>query len=89
VGLDEPAVREVLESDGFAEEVRQDEQEARDLGITGVPFFVVDRTYGISGAQPSELIRSTLEQAWVDSHPLIMVPVGGDEASCTDESCIR
>src|ERR1700680_923080 len=41
VGLDEPAVREVLESDGFAEEVRQDEQGARDLGITGVPFFVV------------------------------------------------
>jgi len=88
-GLDEPGIREVLESDAFAEEVRQDEQDARRLGITGVPFFVVDRTYGISGAQPPELIRSTLEQAWVDSHPLTMVPAGGDDASCTDESCIR
>ncbi len=89
VGLDEPAVRAVLESDDFAEEVRQDEQDARRLGITGVPFFVVDRAYGVSGAQPPELIRSTLEQAWVDSHPLTLVPIGGDDASCTDESCIR
>jgi predicted DsbA family dithiol-disulfide isomerase len=89
VGLDESAVREVLDSDAFAAEVRQDEQEARRLGISGVPFFVIDRTYGISGAQPSELMLSTLNQAWMDSHPLTMVPVGGDDASCTDESCIR
>jgi predicted DsbA family dithiol-disulfide isomerase len=90
VGLEESAVREVLGSDAFAAEVRQDEQEARRLGISGVPFFVIDRTYGISGAQPSELMRSTLDQAWADSHhPLTMVPVGGDDASCTDESCIR
>lgn len=89
VGLEGSAVREVLASDAFAAEVRQDEQEARRLGISGVPFFVIDRAYGISGAQPSELMLSTLDQAWVDSHPLTMVPVGGDDASCTDESCIR
>jgi predicted DsbA family dithiol-disulfide isomerase len=89
VGLKESAVREVLASDAFAAEVRQDELEARRLGISGVPFFVIDRTYGVSGAQPSELMLSTLDQAWADSHPLTMVPVGGDDASCTDESCIR
>jgi predicted DsbA family dithiol-disulfide isomerase len=89
VGLERSAVREVLDSDRFAAEVRQDELEARRLGISGVPFFVIDRTYGISGAQPSELMLSTLDQAWADSHPLTMVPVGGDDASCTDESCIR
>jgi predicted DsbA family dithiol-disulfide isomerase len=89
VGLEESAVLEVLASDAFAAEVRQDEEEARRLGISGVPFFVIDRTYGISGAQPSEVMLSTLDQAWVDSHPLTMVPVGGDDASCTDESCIR
>jgi predicted DsbA family dithiol-disulfide isomerase len=89
VGLEESTVRGVLDSDAFAAEVRQDEQEARRLGMSGVPFFVVDRTYGISGAQPSELILSTLEQAWVDSHPLTMVPVGGDDTTCTDDSCIR
>jgi predicted DsbA family dithiol-disulfide isomerase len=89
VGLEESAVLEVLASDAFAAEVRQDEEEARRLGISGVPFFVIDRTYGISGAQPSEVMLSTLDQAWVDSHPLTMVPAGGDDASCTDESCIR
>jgi predicted DsbA family dithiol-disulfide isomerase len=89
VGLEESAVRGVLASDVFAAEVRQDEQEARRLGVSGVPFFVIDRTYGISGAQPSELMLSTLDQAWADSPPLTMVPVGGDAAGCTDESCIR
>jgi predicted DsbA family dithiol-disulfide isomerase len=87
VGLDEPTVRDVLASGAFAAEVRQDEQEARRLGITGVPLFVVDRAYGISGAQPSPLILSTLEQAWADSHPLTMVPVGGSDASCTAADC--
>jgi predicted DsbA family dithiol-disulfide isomerase len=88
-GLEQSAVREVLDSDRFAAEVLEDELEARRLGISGVPFFVIDRTYGISGAQPSELMLSTLDQAWAESHPLTMVPVGADDASCTDESCIR
>jgi len=87
VGLDELTVREVLATDAFAAEVRQDEQEARRLGISGVPFFVVDRAYGISGAQPPALILSTLDQAWSDSHPLTIVPVGGSDATCTDGGC--
>jgi predicted DsbA family dithiol-disulfide isomerase len=88
VGLDEADVREVLASDAYAAEVRRDEQDARQIGITGVPFFVVDRAYGISGAQPSELILSALRKAWADSHPLQMVHAGGGaEDSCTDDSC--
>jgi predicted DsbA family dithiol-disulfide isomerase len=87
VGLEEATVREVLETGAFAAEVREDEQEARRLGITGVPFFVIDRTYGISGAQPPALVLSALQQAWLDSHPVTMVTVGGDEASCVDDSC--
>ena len=54
----------VLAGDRFAEAVREDERLARALGIDGVPFFVVDGRYGISGAQPSELIASALAQAW-------------------------
>jgi predicted DsbA family dithiol-disulfide isomerase len=52
VGLSEAEVRGVLDSHAFAAEVHHDEQEARDIGITGVPFFVIDRAYGLSGAQP-------------------------------------
>ena len=64
VGLDADEVRELLAGDRFAEAVREDERLARALGIDGVPFFVVDGRYGISGAQPSELIASALAQAW-------------------------
>ena len=56
-------VRDVLATDRYAAEVATDIQEARELGITGVPFFVVDRRYGISGAQPPQLLLQALETA--------------------------
>ena len=64
-GLDGPAVREVLGDEGrYADSVRADEDEARRLGITGVPFFVFDMALGVSGAQPTETLTQALEQAW-------------------------
>lgn len=63
-GLDEGAVTEVLDGDGYADAVRRDEQEARQLGISGVPFFVFDMALGVSGAQPTEMFTSALNQAW-------------------------
>jgi len=68
-GVDEAAARDVVQGDAYAEAVAGDEREAGELGITGVPFFVIDRRYGISGAQPAELIQRALEQAWADAHP--------------------
>jgi predicted DsbA family dithiol-disulfide isomerase len=62
-GLDAQLVSEVLASNAYAVEVRQDETQARDLDINGVPFFVVNEHYGISGAQPPEVILDTLAQA--------------------------
>ncbi len=87
VGLDEAAVREVLDGDAYADDVRHDELEARELGITGVPFFVLDRAYGVSGAQPSEMMLAALQQAWTAAHPLQMVGAGDTDTTCTDESC--
>jgi predicted DsbA family dithiol-disulfide isomerase len=66
-GVDEAEAREVLGGDAYAEAVAADEREATELGITGVPFFVIDRRYGISGAQPAELIQRALDQAWSES----------------------
>jgi len=63
-GLDAGAVTEVLDSDEYAGAVRQDEREARDLGISGVPFFVFDMALGVSGAQPVETFTEALNQAW-------------------------
>jgi predicted DsbA family dithiol-disulfide isomerase len=64
VGLDPDAVRTALAGDDAANDVRADVQEARALRVSGVPFFVLDRRYGVSGAQPTELFRQALEQAW-------------------------
>lgn len=61
VGLPQDAVDEVLGTDRFADEVRSDEATARELGISGVPFFVIGR-YGISGAQKSELFADVLRR---------------------------
>jgi predicted DsbA family dithiol-disulfide isomerase len=61
LGLD--STREVLESDAYADSVREDEDLARRIGIQGVPFFVLDRRYGVSGAQPAELLVQAMEKA--------------------------
>jgi predicted DsbA family dithiol-disulfide isomerase len=64
-GLDAEAVRQVLDDgDRYAGDVRGDEEEARQLGISGVPFFVFDMALGVSGAQATETFTQALEQAW-------------------------
>jgi predicted DsbA family dithiol-disulfide isomerase len=75
VGLPEDEVREMLGSDRFAAEVREDELTARKLGITGVPMFVVDRLLGTSGAQPPELLLQMLRQGWANSVSVSAVEV--------------
>ena len=64
VGIDPVRARATLASDEFTEQVRADEREASELGITGVPFFVVNRRYGVSGAQPPELMLKALAAGW-------------------------
>ena len=84
VGLDASETRAALDSGNFAQGVRADEARARALGITGVPFFVIDEKYGISGAQPADVILGALRQAWSESP---MVVMGGDGGRCDDGSC--
>ena len=64
VGISESDARTVLESNEFQDEVISDRQLAAQLGANGVPFFVVDMKYGISGAQPLEAFTQTLNSAW-------------------------
>lgn len=66
-GLDPSEVGKVLDGDAYADEVRQDERQASQIGINGVPFFVFDMALGASGAQPTELFASALNQAWEGS----------------------
>jgi predicted DsbA family dithiol-disulfide isomerase len=64
IGLDAAAVKAMLASTRFTDEVRADEREAQQLGVRGVPFFVLDRKYGVNGAQSSDHFLGALEQAW-------------------------
>jgi predicted DsbA family dithiol-disulfide isomerase len=64
VGIDAERARATLDSEEFADEVRADEREAGELGITGVPFFVINRRYAVSGAQPPELLLKALAAGW-------------------------
>lgn len=63
-GLEPGEVREVLGSDLFADDVRADEAEARELQVSGVPFFVFDRRLAVPGAQPPDRLLGALQQAW-------------------------
>jgi predicted DsbA family dithiol-disulfide isomerase len=67
VGLDRDQALAVLAGDQYAQAVEADEQVAYSLGVTGVPFFVIDRRYGISGAQPAETITQVLERVWAET----------------------
>jgi predicted DsbA family dithiol-disulfide isomerase len=84
VGLPAERVREVLGSQEFAEDVAADQREAAELGAGGVPFFVIDRRYGVSGAQPAELFEQALKQAWAERRPALVTPVGAVGADSTD-----
>lgn len=85
VGLDETEVREALADRRYLPAVHEDAATARTLGATGVPFFVVDRTYGAAGAQPPEVLLQILERAWADAHPLVTVP---EADACEGDSCV-
>lgn len=64
VGLDADAAREALETEQYLPAVRQDQAQARAYGIQGVPFFVIDGQYGISGAQPPAAFENVLRDLW-------------------------
>ena len=82
IGLDAEEVKQVLNSDAYAYEVKQDEMEARNIGVRGVPFFVFDDKYAISGAQPVEAFLQTLEKAWEENKSELNISEG---ESCSDE----
>jgi predicted DsbA family dithiol-disulfide isomerase len=63
IGLDPEEARAALDGDAYADAVREDEALAQRFGIQGVPFFVIDRRFGVSGAQPAELLVQALEKA--------------------------
>jgi len=86
LGLPAGEVEELFTTDKYTDEVRFDFQEARALGISGVPFFVIDRKFGLSGAQPTETFTAALNQAWQEANPLVLVN-STDAEACGPDGC--
>lgn len=78
VGLAAAEAAEVLAGDMYADEVKADGTRARELGVSGVPFFILENKYGISGAQPSEVFEQALTQVWKE--------IGGDALQMMETS---
>lgn len=94
VGLEKEAVRTVLTDSGrFAEDVLRDQKEAQQIGVTGVPFFVLNGKYAINGAQSSEAILQVIEQVWAEENQERIHILNSSEEQdsvldgCVDGSC--
>ena len=89
VGLPDDRVREVLASTTYAEQVAADQAQALAYGANGVPFFVIDEKYGVSGAQPVEVFREALRRANADSKPVTLITSPGttDDSTCGPDGC--
>ena len=88
IGLDESDVKEIFNSDAFEKEVKHDEMQAQSLGINGVPFFVLNNKYAVSGAQSPETFLDVLEQTWEEfekENPALIITEG--ESCSTDGNC--
>lgn len=83
VGLAANEVKTVLSGDAFVDAVRQDQYEAQQVGVRGVPFFVFNDKYAVSGAQPSEVFAQVLEKVWEEEKPALIVTQ--DKGFCTTD----
>ena len=88
IGLSGNEVEEMLSSKAFEEAVRQDEMEAQSMGISGVPFFVFNNKYAVSGAQPPAIFLQALDKSWREFEQANELQVISDGETCsTDGDC--
>ena len=74
-GLDPDAARRALQSGSYLPAVRADQAQATAYGINGVPFFVIDGKYGVSGAQPPEAFAQVVRQVWAEHREAVAAEV--------------
>ncbi len=88
IGLDETELQTAFSDDSYAYRVTQDIAEGRHIGVQGVPFFVLDRRYGVSGAQPPAVFLENLEAAfkeWRELNPESKLKMASNGPSCTPD----
>jgi predicted DsbA family dithiol-disulfide isomerase len=90
IGLEPTAIQQMLDSELFTEAVHQDIYEAQQVGVRGVPFFVLDRRYAVSGAQQPETFLGALNTAWAEwekANPDVQQPAADGPACTPGEIC--
>jgi predicted DsbA family dithiol-disulfide isomerase len=87
LGLDSEKAKQILKTSDYSEEVYNQIQEARQIGVSGVPFFVLNRKYGISGAQQKEYFKQALEQIWKEENPLEILQEQDESQACDHDEC--
>ena len=88
LGIDEKEISEVLNNTTYSNEVEQDIIEAQHIGVRGVPFFVLDRKYAVSGAQESNTFLGALTKAYEEHTNGVIEPIAsGNSCGCGDEGC--
>lgn len=91
VGVDAEKVNLILESRKLSSHVRDDEEQAAQIGVQGVPFFVLNETYAVSGAQPIEVFIEIFNKVWEEEHknPALksLMPKNSKTSYCTGEGC--
>lgn len=92
LGLDLVEVDEVLAGDSFEKDVRFDQREAKEIGVQGVPFFVFNSKYAISGAQPPEVFAEALAKVWEEENEKPKLrnfesKNKSDTSYCSDDCC--
>lgn len=88
-GLPIDEIIELITTNDYTKEVREDQHEAQKLGVTGVPFFVFDNKYAVSGAQPTDVFLKTLEKTWEEGNftNIIQLQNPTDANSCGIDGC--
>ncbi|TCC42401.1 DsbA family oxidoreductase [Kribbella speibonae] len=91
VGLPAERVREVLAGTTYTDDVAADQAQALAYGANGVPFFVIDEKYGVSGAQPVDVFKEALRRANADRKPVTLITAPGatdqDDPTCGPDGC--
>ncbi|WP_288376073.1 DsbA family oxidoreductase, partial [uncultured Chryseobacterium sp.] len=87
LGIDKEEARQVITTDQLDDEVNQDIQEARNNGISGVPFFVLNGKYAVSGAQPAAVFENALQQTYKETVSPFKDLSGENGASCDADGC--
>lgn len=90
IGLDGKLVKQMLDGDDLADEVRYEERQANEIGINGVPFFIINDKYAVTGAQQPQVFLNALNRGWQDyvkENPETTDVLANGETCSPDSNC--